>query len=266
MRDLAPPTALSCHAHAFFFDFDGTLVDIEARPELVRAEPGMVGDLSALLARAAGAVAVVTGRQLSTVDEALAPLRLPGAGVHGLELRMTGKEPVRPPAGAGPLAPLRAQAEAWVARKQGLQLEDKGLSLAIHYRACPDMGPAVTAYVEGLAQRHPGLLTVQHGKMVAELRRSGPGKGDAVRLLLRGPAFASRTPVYFGDDVTDEAAFAAVQEAGGVGVFIGPETARTQAMARLRTPAEVRHIISTLARDGEAQLDALAPAEAGATP
>jgi trehalose 6-phosphate phosphatase len=248
MIDASSWTSVSYQSHAFFLDFDGTLVELVARPDLVRASPELVGQLEQLQNLTNGAIAIVTGRELAVVDAALAPVRLAGAGIHGLEMRLTAQDEIWRMSDGGPLEQLRGMATAWVLAQPGLMLEDKGLALAFHYRARPELGPAVTAYVEGLASTHPGRLTVQHGKMVAELREAGPQKGDALAMLMRGIDFAGRIPVMFGDDITDEGAFAAAQGLGGIGVLVGAAAHRSFAAARVGSPDEVRRMIGRLAR------------------
>jgi trehalose 6-phosphate phosphatase len=241
-------TSLSYQSHAFFLDFDGTLVELAARPDLVRAPPDFIRQLAQLQALTSGAVAIVTGRQLAVVDDALAPVRLAGAGIHGLEMRLTADDQIWQVSDGGSLEQLRSMASSWVLAHPGLMLEDKGLSLALHYRERPELGPAVIAYAESLCGTHPGRLTVQHGKMVAELREAGPDKGDALRMLMRGADFAGRIPVMFGDDITDEGAFAAAHELGGIGVLVGAATHRSIAAAQVQSPEEVRRMIGRLAR------------------
>src|SRR5262245_4197791 len=111
---IAPHTAL-------FLDFDGTLADLAPRPELVQAEPELVGTLRALHTCLDGALAIISGRPVAELDHFLQPLRLPAAGVHGAEFRNIGERLIMPPApGIGPLMP---QLEALVDRHPGLRLE-----------------------------------------------------------------------------------------------------------------------------------------------
>jgi len=248
MLEATSTAPLSYISNAFFFDFDGTLVELQPRPEMVEASPELISHLEQLGHLTEGALAIVTGRQIEVVDAALAPLRFAAAGIHGLEMRLSAGDDVWKIADGGPLDALRPMAEAWVAARPGLLLEDKGASLALHYRARPELATEVAAYAESLCGTHPAQLAVQHGKMVAELRSAGPTKGDAVRMLMKGPAFEGRIPVFFGDDITDEGAFAVAQELGGLGVFVGAAAQKTCARARLESSAALRRILSRLAR------------------
>lgn len=244
----APATLVSGRSHAFLFDFDGTLVDLRDRPDAVAAPPGLVADLTALRGLAGGALAIVTGRPLAVVDRVLAPLHLAGAGIHGLEMRAREGAATRPFADPACLAPLRERARAFVAAHPGLLLEDKGLSLAVHYRARPELGPEVLFQLEHWRDLRPGTFERQHGKMVAEIRLTGPDKGDATRRLLHEPELAGRPPLFFGDDLTDETAFAAVQALGGTGVFIGGRPGATGARCWLASPSELRRLVARLGR------------------
>jgi trehalose 6-phosphate phosphatase len=140
-------------------------------------------------------------------------------GSHGLELRRADgrlSDPVEVPG----LAEARAAIAGFAAGADGLLVEEKPASVALHYRLAPDREAEVTTFIAALGAR-TGLV-VQAGKMVAELRPAGPDKGDAVRALMAEPPFAGARPVVVGDDLTDEHAFEAAAALGGVGVLVGP--------------------------------------------
>lgn len=204
---------------AFFFDFDGTLVDIAPRPELVAVEPRIGGLLRALDARYDGALAIITGRPLQAVDDFLAPAKLAMAAEHGSVRRDS--------SGAMHLAEGNAAAieAAYGALKDlpnensGLLLERKSSSLALHYRARPDLGALCADAVEGVVGEIDGLVILP-GKMVFEIKPKGIDKGMAVRAFLEEPPFKGRTPIFAGDDVTDEHGFAVVNALGGISVKI----------------------------------------------
>ena len=102
---------------------------------------------------------------------------------------------------------------------QAYVVEEKPFGAALHYRQAPDAGAACDALAETIAARTG--LTLQHGKMVAELRVPGGDKGDAVRRFMAEPPMAGARPVFVGDDLTDEAGFRAAEALGGWGILVG---------------------------------------------
>ncbi len=220
---------------ALFLDFDGTLVDIAAHPRDVVVPSTLVPTLTALQQSLGGAVAVVSGRPISEIDNFLAPLRLPVAGVHGAERRSAtgGVDRVN----AHPLQEVERAAGQLAAAHPALLLEHKQASLALHYRQAPELEPLCLAAMQQAVERSPGL-TLLRGKMVVEAKPGNASKAGAIEAFLREAPFAGRTPVFIGDDVTDEVGFAAVQRLGGLGVKVGEGP--TVAWQRLATPADLR--------------------------
>ncbi len=232
---------------ALFFDFDGTLTDIAPQPDAVVVDDAVRGLLSHLAARLRGAVAVVSGRPVADLERLLHPLRLPLAGVHGAERR--GHDGYLRRIAVGDLAPARAVVEALVREHPGLLLEVKPGALSLHYRQAPALEDLCLRTMAQAQQRVDGM-TLMRGKMVVELKPRRAGKGHAVRAFLDERPFRLRRPWFFGDDVTDEAAFEAVQALGGVAVKVGDGD--TLAAHRLPDPAALqrwlRHAADALAR------------------
>ncbi len=238
---------------ALYLDFDGTLTDIAPRPDAITIATELPELLATLCTQLDGAVAIVTGRRLDDIDTWLAPLRLAGAGLHGAELRRAPEadsSEQRVPAAALIAKALRAQFGA----DPRLIVENKGASVALHFRAAPERADDCRRALAALAAEH-GLELI-HGKMVVEARRPGIDKGTAIRSLAAQAPFRGRRPVFVGDDVTDEAGFAAVQADGGVGIKVGPGD--SAARHRCTDVAAVHRWL----RAGIAQLRA-APPEAG---
>ncbi|MGH6735868.1 MAG: trehalose-phosphatase [Methyloceanibacter sp.] len=205
---------------AFFIDFDGTLVQIAARPDLVDVEPVVRHVLESLDDRFGGAVAVVTGRPLDVVDGFLPPLKLSVAAEHG-SVRRDAKGRVHvDQRGLGAVKRAAARLEPLVEANPGLLLEPKLTSVALHYRQRPELAEACKMAVEAAATGVAGLAILS-GKMIYELRPEGVDKGTAVAAFLAEPPFAGRIPVYAGDDVTDEHAFAVVNDLGGITIKVG---------------------------------------------
>lgn len=222
---------------ALFVDFDGTLVELAARPDAISVPPELGTVLATLTDRFGGAVAILTGRSLRDLDRHLGDIVLPAAGLHGAERRI---DPARRPlsAPAPELERLRRGAREFAAAHPGILLEDKGAALALHFRADPRLGPEVEAFARAAAAESGGALEALPGKCVWEIRPAGEDKGAAMSAFLGVPPFRGRRPLAVGDDVTDEAAFAAALAAGGAAVKVGE--GETTAPWRLASPAAVR--------------------------
>lgn len=204
---------------AFFFDFDGTLVAIAPRPDLVAVEPQVREVLAALWEQFGGALAIVTGRPLDVVDGYMAPLRLAIAAEHGSVRRDAVGGMHLDEGNAEAVEAAHAALEAFAKDKPGLLLERKSSSIALHYRARPELQAACEDAVETVVAANPELVILP-GKMVFELKPKGIDKGEAVRAFLGESPFLGRTPVFIGDDVTDEHAFAVVNALGGISIKI----------------------------------------------
>jgi trehalose 6-phosphate phosphatase len=227
---LPPPPAVGADT-ALFLDFDGTLVEIAATPEAVRAAPGLPVLLEAVAAGLGRALAIVSGRRIADLDGLLAPFQAAAAGLHGLELRRGGAEVARVPA-EDALETVRPFLRERVAAMPRVLLEDKGLTIALHYRQAPEQAEACVELAAQATALAEGRLSVLPGKMVVELRPPEIDKGKAIEALLAEAPFAGRVPVFVGDDFTDEEGFAVVNARGGYGVFVG-ENRTTIARYRL---------------------------------
>jgi trehalose 6-phosphate phosphatase len=229
----SPPAAST--DWAYFLDFDGTLVDLAPTPEAVRLAPTVLPTLSELAAATGGAVALVTGRRLDDLDGLLQPLRLAGAGLHGVELRQCPEAPVRRGATDSLSAQERSALAELQARHKDMLVEDKGAAVALHYRRAPAAAAECLALARLLVAAAPERRRLQQGKMVAEVKLAAGDKGAVVRGFMQDPPFAGRRPVFLGDDATDEAGFAAVLALGGLAIRVGEGT--TLASHRLPDPA-----------------------------
>ena len=216
--DLAPPV-LDLAGSALFLDLDGTLAPIVARPQDVGPEPRRTAILEELVRRMEGRVAILSGRTLAEIDHILDGAVRPVAAVHGLDRRAPdGRN--HPPEPHPGLTEATAAFQQLATQAPGLLVEAKGLSVALHYRQAPDQGAIVQALARDWAVRTG--LTLQPGHMVVELRTPGPDKGDSLTDFMAMPPFQGRQPVFVGDDLTDEPAFAAARRLGGTGVLVGP--------------------------------------------
>jgi trehalose 6-phosphate phosphatase len=206
---------------ALFLDVDGTLLDLAEHPKTVRVESALVEVLGRLQTLASGAVALVSGRSVADLDDLFQPLHLSIAGQHGAECRdATGEMDVDYAGVESEFA--RSALAAFAQRDPGLYFEDKGVTLAMHYRHAPHMEALVERTLFELARRSGGEFTLQTGKMVRELVPHGKNKGGAIAQFMTEPPFAGRVPVFIGDDDTDEHGFALVNQRRGHTIKVGP--------------------------------------------
>lgn len=233
-----PPPPVPATPWALFLDVDGTLLELAGRPDAVVVPPALPALLDALAAALGGALALVSGRALADVDRLFAPHRYALAGSHGAEWRLPGSTVVQHLA----LPALDAAAErlaAFVEAHPGTLMERKSHGLALHWRNAPAAEDGARACMAAL---HAGLgeaFRLLDGKAVLELLPAGIDKGAAVGRFCAAAPFAGRVPVFVGDDVTDEAGFAAVNARGGFAVHVGSAGRSSAATHRLPTPAAV---------------------------
>ena len=223
---------------ALFLDIDGTLLEIAATPQAVHTARADTKLIAALYEKTDGALALVSGRALATIDELFAPLKLPAAGQHGVERRDARGKVYRPSFSADVLARASKHIGDFAARHAGLVFEHKGYSMALHYRLAPRLAGAAHAVVREAARTVGCGVEVQAGKMVAELKLAGHDKGRAIEAFMKEKPFAGRVPVFLGDDLTDEDGFRVVQRLDGIAIKIG--AGETVAPWRLDHPAAAR--------------------------
>ncbi len=205
---------------ALFLDFDGTLVELADHPEAIVIEPDMVSTLNSLNEATRGALAIITGRDIAAIDRFLDPLLLPVAGIHGLTRRDAARNVHLPPDGDAFLNAAERSLASFAARESGLLIERKTASIALHFRARPELETECIARLETLAEDFSGI-EIKRGKMVVEAKPDHAHKGTAISDFMAEPPFKGRMPVFAGDDVTDEDAFVAVNALGGLSIKIG---------------------------------------------
>ena len=235
---------LSAATTALFLDFDGTLADIVAHPDGVSVEPTALDNLSRLYRGLDGALAIVTGRDISTLDRFLAPHVFPASGVHGFEMRSIDGQIRRLTADRQALAGLDGILDPFVKTHDGLLLERKPASIALHYRQRPDLADICRQFVK-TAVGEAGSLRVLDGKMVIEVKAHDGNKGKAITAFLATCPFHLRRPVFIGDDVTDEAAFEVVNAREGLSIKVGD--GETKAGYRLQDSSHVGSWLKALA-------------------
>lgn len=222
---------------AYFLDVDGTLIEFADSPGAVHVDDALLGLVARLHHACGGALALVSGRTLLDLEQRLGSVRIPLAGQHGLERRdAAGRRHVHAP----PVLlkrELRQRLDALVAHHPGLLLEDKGLTLALHYRKAPQLAAWLHRLLgEWVAQSAD--LYLQKGKRVLEIKPAGFDKGSAIAEFMAEAPFHGRVPVFIGDDVTDEHGFARVNLLGGHSIKVG--AGKTAAGYRLADVTAVR--------------------------
>ena len=214
--DAPPPLSLA--GTALFLDFDGTLVELAEAPDLIEVPDTLSRLLERLSERLEGRLAIVSGRSIADVERHLGRTAFAVSGSHGFELRLADGRSL---AGAAPelLGGVRRDVARFAATAPGLLVEEKPAGIAVHYRRAPQEAGRVAAFLAGVAER--AGLVLQRGKMVVELRPPGADKGEALRRMMTEPPFVGARPLFVGDDLTDEHAFAAAAALGGAGVLVG---------------------------------------------
>jgi len=226
------------HEWAFFFDLDGTLIDFTDTPAAVRVGDELRLLLEGLFRDTGGAVALISGRAIADIDRLFPHTRMPVAGQHGAERRSSLGIVTLHPVAAQRFERVRLRMADAVNGKAGLLLENKGLSLALHYRRAPRLA----AYAHRLARSMLPIagreFCIQRGKYLVEMRPAGKDKGAAILDFLNEQPFQDRTAVFVGDDATDEFGFATVNRLGGHSIKVGP--GRSAARWRLPNVRAVR--------------------------
>jgi trehalose 6-phosphate phosphatase len=230
---------------AILLDIDGTLLDLAPTPREVWVPPDLLATLDRLRTKTSGALALVSGRSLNDIDLIFAPEEFSAVGGHGAEMRlMAGGEAATILAPPLP-AELKRRLAAIARLSPGILLEDKGYSLALHYRLAPD---AETAIREAIALIQSDLrdapIELLPGKFVFEVKHSDFNKASGVRALMRRAPFAGRRPLFIGDDVTDESVFAIMGEYDGTAFSVGQ---RVRSVAgHFDAPGDVRKFLARL--------------------
>jgi trehalose 6-phosphate phosphatase len=244
------PSSLVPHLSetAVLLDIDGTLLDLMPTPREVWVPPGLAKTLNRLHRRTGGALALVSGRSLNDIDLIFAPDVFPAVGGHGAEMRIEGDNDAVA-AHAPPLdKELKRRLAAIAKLSPGILLEDKGYSLALHYRLAPHAEKAIYAAVSLIRADLPDApIEVLPGKQVCEIKHSGFTKASGVRELMTHPPFKGRKPFFIGDDVTDESVFAIMPDLDGVAFSVGR---RAKGVAgHFDAPSDVREFLAHLLDD-----------------
>jgi trehalose 6-phosphate phosphatase len=235
---VTPPVPTPRPDWAYFFDIDGTLVDLGDDPGGVRLDRDLRALIEALHVAAGGAVALISGRAIPDIDAMMEGVRLPAAGQHGTERRDAAGRVTHHAVPTAQLDWAHDQLAVATAKHPGLLLQHKGLTLALHYRRAPQLAGYAHRMVRSLLPRLGKDYCIQRGKRIVELKPAGKDKGAAVLEFMAEAPFRDRTAVFLGDDLTDEYGFATVNRLKGHSIKVG--AGRTAARFRLRNVAAVR--------------------------
>ena len=244
------PSSLVPHLSetAVLLDVDGTLLELAPTPREVWVPPGLAKTLHRLHKRTNGALALVSGRSINDIDLIFAPDQFPAVGGHGAEMRIEAdSEAVS--AHAPPMDKELKRRLAAIARlSPGILLEDKGYSLALHYRLAPHAEKAIYAAVSLIRADLPNApIEVLPGKLVCEIKHSGFTKASGVMELMTHEPFKGRRPLFIGDDVTDESVFAIMPDLEGLAFSVGR---RARGVAgHFDAPSDVREFLAHLLDD-----------------
>lgn len=245
VADVMPPPLEQC---ALLFDVDGTLIDLAPTPDAVEVPQELPWHLQKLSVLTCGALALVSGRTISDIDRIMHPVKLPAVGGHGAEMRLLADGEVQ----AAPVKPmdphLKRRFAAIAGFSPGILIEDKGYSLAVHYRLAPHAERQIFGAVAAIQADLPDApIEVLNGKFVVEIKHEGFSKATAVRHLMKLPPFIGRRPVFLGDDVTDETVFAIMADINGVAYSVGREA---QGVAGyFHSPHDVRQWLARMIDD-----------------
>jgi len=211
--------ALDLSRSALFLDIDGTMLDIAAAPHQVHVPPELPAELARISELCGGALALISGRAIEDIDRLFQPNRFPAAGAHGAQLRRTQGGTIDRV--SRPIPEALRESFCALASGSGTFIEDKGATLALHYRLA-EHAPFDEKKISAL-QKQAGNsgFGVLNGKKVLELTPLGVDKGIAIRAFMAKPPFQGRQPVFAGDDWTDAHGFAVLEELGGVGITVG---------------------------------------------
>ena len=240
MQTLPPPSLEWC----LFLDVDGTLIELTDSPLETFADSDLKTLLSCVAERLGGALALVSGRSIHYLDTLFTPLRLPAAGLHGVERRKASGVLHGASFVDTQLSQARTAVSALVASHPGTSVEDKGRTIAVHYRLAPAAESAIRQSLAAIAGPLGSNYHIQEGNMVLEIKPRGFTKETAIKAFMKEPPFSGRKPVFIGDDLTDQDGFRLVEDQGGISIAVGE---RVHGQFRLENAVAVRDWLQGIA-------------------
>src|ERR1700679_857010 len=240
MQTLPPASLKWC----LFLDVDGTLIELTDSPLDTIASPELKILLGEVAERLGGALALVSGRSIDRLDGLFAPLRLPTAGLHGVERRKASGAMHGASFVDTQLTQARSAVNALVQNHPGTSFEDKGRTIAVHFRMAPEWEAEVRHALAAIAKPLGSNYHIQEGSMVLEIKPRGFTKATAIKAFMAEPPFSGRKPVFIGDDLTDQDGFRMVEDQGGLSIAVGD---RVRGQFHLENAAAVRGWLGQIA-------------------
>ena len=231
-----------------FLDFDGTLVELASTPDGITVPDDLPDLLSRLHRRLDGRLALVSGREVATLERFLPDFPGDIFGAHGAEARRNGTLARHALVGSAVVADVQQRARTAVGEVAGLTLETKDTGAVIHYRGAPEAASDALAAARGIAEAAKGM-ELHTSKMAYEIRPADASKAGAVRTVMEDQPTGIR-PAVIGDDVTDEEAMVVANARDGLCIRVGE--GETCAAYRLPDTAAVRRLLQDWAAQGAA--------------
>ncbi len=245
---------VSSRSIALFLDFDGTLVNFAATPDGVDVSRQLKKLLCGLHIASQEAFALVTGRSHDSIVSLVSETHFIYACEHGSDLHIPnnsayrdlidGARKEKQSSNLLSVDKVRDLAKTF-AEENSLRSESKKHSITLHYRQRPEFESSVISFVESLQNEYQGF-TPLFGNHVVELRFDSENKGSVIAHLMKYPPFVGKTPVFIGDDVTDEHGFASVNDMQGISIKVGEGD--TLAKYRLHSVEETIEFLTEFAK------------------
>ena len=249
MNKINEPLPTELNSSALFLDIDVTMIDIAETPSEEIVPPGLPDQLAAISLRMGGALALVSGRSIRSIDELFDPYRFPAAGLHGTEIRHERNGEIdRSAVDKNALDGARRELGGLARKWPGMIVEDKGIAIAVHYRQAPEARPDVDHLVETVLTQLGQGWARQDGKMVVEIHPGASSKGTAIARLMAVAPFKGRRPIAVGDDLTDENMFEFVNMTAGRSIRVGTLAHASVARSSVDSANSIRRWISQLAQ------------------
>jgi trehalose 6-phosphate phosphatase len=212
-----PHNQIDASQSALFLDFDGTLVDIAATPQLIVVPEDLPQLIEELQQVFEGRLCIVSGRPLNDIHRYLKTTEIDVLAEHGAVQSLLGSAPNQ----------LHVWPTSWNEHLltldrciPNLVIETKTTSVALHYRQQPELEPEVMRLAEVLRNHAPNEYMIVNSNMTTEIRRSGVDKGTAIDAAMKNPRYRDRKPIFIADDVTDMPGFEVVCEMSGLAINV----------------------------------------------